>query len=189
MPKIPWKCLKTRGNGCPFTPFWAPLYLTGSIVNAPEERLSRQVRFIKTLPFVVSAVGIVWMKHLDEAHHTGEMLPRQTRGRHAEWQAELSTPRAQSSVRAALHLKCISTISCPDLWLGHETDPWKQICPWNQEIMCCSHKDFIREEAGRTWFMLLWFLPSKKGEKSPTNANFWLLFYRQLCVDASVLVA
>lgn len=37
-----------------------------SIMNAPEERLSRQVRFIKTLAFVVNAVGIVWMKHLDE---------------------------------------------------------------------------------------------------------------------------
>lgn len=37
-----------------------------SITNAPEERLSRQARFIKTLAFVASAVGIVWMKHLDE---------------------------------------------------------------------------------------------------------------------------
>lgn len=60
MPKIPWKFSKNRSNGCPFTLFWAPLCLTGSIAKAPEERLSREERFIRILVFWWLLIMLWW---------------------------------------------------------------------------------------------------------------------------------
>lgn len=66
VPKTPWKFLENRRNGCPFTLFWASLCMTGSIAKTPEERLSKEERFITILVFFMSAnnavVRIIWLK-------------------------------------------------------------------------------------------------------------------------------
>lgn len=51
VPKTPLKFLENRSNGCPFTLFWASLCMTGSIAKTPEERLSKEERFITILVF------------------------------------------------------------------------------------------------------------------------------------------
>lgn len=66
VPKTPLKFLENRSNGCPFTLFWASLCMTGSIAKTPEERLSKEERFITILVFFMSAnnavVRIIWLK-------------------------------------------------------------------------------------------------------------------------------
>lgn len=66
VPKTPSKFLENRSNGCPFTLFWASLCMTGSIAKTPEERLSKEERFITILVFFMSAnnavVRIIWLK-------------------------------------------------------------------------------------------------------------------------------
>lgn len=163
--KIDSKCLKNWSTGCPFTLFWSLLFIwfnSRSIWKLSRKEILNKIPLLMVRTSKAKAGIIDISSHIV---HSGEKLLWQTGHSHAQGQAELNTPEMRSAI-------CSAFLLCPTLpisWLGHETGSWKRIQSLNQGIMFSPHKDFIREEVRRSWFILSCFLPAKQGERLPIN--------------------